>query len=91
MKMTTKKHKSGCSTKNVKNIVIIGDSYSTFEGYIPNGFAAYYSCDTDDAVEGERFGIKTVEDTWWWQLADELSLCIVENNSKNIFIKPIYK
>ena len=28
---------------NFKNVLIFGDSYSTFEDYIPNGFAVYYS------------------------------------------------
>lgn len=27
----------------IKNLIIIGDSYSTFEGYIPEGYAFYYS------------------------------------------------
>ena len=26
----------------IKNIMIIGDSYSTFRGYIPEGYAVYY-------------------------------------------------
>ncbi len=27
---------------NIGNLFILGDSYSTFEGYIPEGYAAWY-------------------------------------------------
>jgi len=27
----------------MKNILIFGDSYSTYEGYIPEGYPTYYS------------------------------------------------
>lgn len=30
-------------TKTMRNLLIFGDSYSTFAGYIPEGYAAYYS------------------------------------------------
>ena len=29
--------------ENAKNIVIFGDSYSTFEGWVPEGYSHYYS------------------------------------------------
>ena len=62
-----------------KDIVILGDSYSTFSGYIPDGYAAYYPYPNDGG--DEQVGVTSVRDTWWWQLADELSLNIVQNNS----------
>ena len=62
--------------KKIKNVVIYGDSYSTFEGYIPQGYAAYYK------KSGERMpDVTSVESTWWHMVAKELSLNIVENNS----------
>ena len=31
--------------KPIQNVMIFGDSYSTFEGYIPEGYAFYYKND----------------------------------------------
>ena len=60
------------------NIFILGDSYSTFEGYIPEGFATYYLnsgphylvAHPDEAQPTER-DVHTVEQTWWYPLANE--------------------
>ena len=58
------------------NALIFGDSYSTFEGYVPAGYAVYYSeqgrPDTD---------ITSVTQTWWHQVAKEKNLNLVLNNS----------
>ena len=61
--------------KTVHNILILGDSYSTFEGHIPEGYATYYS-PTDD-----RTDVRCVEQTWWHLLCREMDLCLVQNNS----------
>ena len=60
----------------MKKAVIIGDSYSTFEGYIPEGYAIYYSskdCDNTD--------VRHVEETWWKRLEDKGVMQVVHNNS----------
>ncbi len=57
-----------------KNTVIFGDSYSTFAGFIPNGYAVYYPNETESNVS-------RVEQTWWHALAKECDLKIVLNNS----------
>lgn len=59
-----------------KNIFIIGDSYSTYKGYIPEGYSCYYSDERTDAPI-----IKGVEKTWWKILAKENDLNIVFNDS----------
>ncbi len=56
--------------KNEK-ILIFGDSYSTFAGYIPEGYAAYYP----------SVWVTAVEQTWWQALAAETDSEIVLNNS----------
>ena len=58
------------------NIMIIGDSYSTYGGYIPQGYHAYYS----DARE-EAPIVKGVEKTWWHQLIAENDLNLTLNDS----------
>ena len=56
--------------KNEK-IMIFGDSYSTFEGYIPEEYAVYYP----------RHDVSDVSKTWWYMLANETASEIVLNNS----------
>ena len=59
-----------------KNVLIFGDSYSTFAGYIPNGFAVYYS----DNGSGET-DVSKVSETWWYQLLKESNSELIQNNS----------
>ena len=61
--------------KTLGKVFILGDSYSTFEGYIPEGYATYYS-PTADYTEVNR-----VEDTWWHMLLRESGSQLTENNS----------
>ncbi len=58
----------GCS------LVIIGDSYSTFEGWIPKGFASYYPNISVPSIEN-------VEQTWWKQLMNKFNLKLIKNDS----------
>jgi len=54
---------------------ILGDSYSTFEGHIPEGNACYYplvEC-VDDVLR--------VEDTWWHQLMTKTGMRLAINDS----------
>ena len=56
--------------------VILGDSYSTFAGYIPEGNVIYYS--PEDAY-GSR--VTRVEQTWWHQLISATDSELVKNLS----------
>ena len=58
------------------NVLIFGDSYSTYKGYIPEGYAIYYGIE-----ENEICGVKNVQMTWWHQLMEETGSRIVQNNS----------
>ncbi len=58
------------------NIMIFGDSYSTYEGYIPEGYAVYYS--------GHRVSPPDVFDmknTWWGRILETTDAVLVQNNS----------
>ena len=46
--------------KDKNNVFIMGDSYSTYRGYIPEGYYFYYS---DERKENPI--VKGVEKTWW--------------------------
>ena len=58
------------------NTLIFGDSYSTFKGYVPEGYAIYYS-------ENERpeTDVTQVSQTWWYQVVEKADLKLVLNNS----------
>lgn len=57
-------------------ISILGDSYSTFEGFIPDGFATWYR---DSAPFPND--VTKVEETWWWQVIQGLGGQLERNNS----------
>lgn len=62
--------------KSVQNIMIFGDSYSTYEGWIPEGYAVYYR-----NVECDNTDVRLVEETWWHKLCEKWHLHLVRNDS----------
>ena len=58
------------------NTLIFGDSYSTFEGYIPEGYEVYYTI-----AENPETDVRKVEETWWHQVFKEKDFNLVLNNS----------
>ncbi len=62
--------------KSLGNVLLLGDSYTTFKGYIPEGYAAYYS-DSETSVTDAV----AVEHTWWHQVIEKTGSNLVLNNS----------
>lgn len=58
------------------NVLIFGDSYSTFEGYIPTGYACYYI-----PREKAETDVRKVEETWWHQVISETGSTLLLNDS----------
>ena len=58
------------------NVLIFGDSYSTFKGWIPEGHISYYP-----PVIESRPMIANVGDTWWHALINETGSTLVLNES----------
>ena len=58
------------------NTIIFGDSYSTFENFVPKGYAVYYSED-----ERPETDVTKVFQTWWHQVATEANLNLILNDS----------
>ncbi len=56
--------------------LILGDSYSTFEGYIPAGFNPWYFSQKVDYTDVHR-----VEQTWWYQVFQEEGNTLLRNDS----------
>lgn len=50
---------------NLGKVLILGDSYSTFEGYIPDGYDSWYYKDIKQDTDVNR-----VEQTWWKMLLE---------------------
>jgi len=60
----------------MKNILIMGDSYSTYGGYIPEAYHCFYSDErTSPPV------VRGVEKTWWKILTEKTGLNLVRNDS----------
>ena len=59
-----------------QKVVIFGDSYSTYEGYIPKNYNCYYN-----KPKGNNPILSGVEQTWWKILANEMGYDIVLNDS----------
>ena len=45
-------------------VAVLGDSYSTFEGFIPKGHPEWYRTNVNKAAND----VDKVEQTWWWQV-----------------------
>ena len=56
------------------SLSIFGDSISTYEGYIPEGFAVFYPS------AGE---VTRVSQTWWMQLLDDTGMELCSNDSSS--------
>ena len=56
-------HKAGPSSN--KKVSILGDSYSTFEGYLTPSTNAYWYTNGPNAWHDTD--VTSVEQTWWWQ------------------------
>ncbi len=57
-------------------ISVLGDSYSTFEGFIPAGNAIYYNCKPNC-----KNGVTSVEHTWWHRVIQALGGRLERNES----------
>lgn len=58
-------------------VSVLGDSYSTFQGFIPEGNAIWYY----SPAKLEQTDVKSVEQTWWWQVIKQGGYKLGVNNS----------
>ena len=59
-----------------KYFSVVGDSISTLNGYIPDGYALYY---TEETMKNA--GIEDMTDTWWGGIISRLGGKLLKNNS----------
>ena len=68
--------------KTLNNVLIFGDSYSTFGGYIPEGFRIYYDVVPDKTGDINRgTDLNDVTQTWWYQVIEQTGSTLIQNNS----------
>jgi len=61
------------------SVTIFGDSYSTFEGFLtPDTMETWYFLNQNNP---ERTDVKTVRQTWWWQVIQRMGWKLERNNS----------
>ncbi len=65
---------AGCATPRVS---ILGDSYSTFQGWIPDGYTNYYPA----SLHGETNDVSAPEECWWHLVATNLHGTLEKNDS----------
>ena len=68
----------GCSKEyavRLGNVLILGDSFSTYEGYIPEEYKTWYSAGVDYA------GVSRVEHTWWHRVIKATHSNLLLNSS----------
>jgi len=56
-----------------KTVSILGDSISTYKGYVPEGYSCFYPYPTADLGD--------VNQTWWMQVINKLGMKLLKNNS----------
>ena len=61
---------------DVGNFLVLGDSYSTFNGYMPEGNPSFYGEGGNEATD-----VVTVEQTWWKILEKNTNAKLVRNDS----------
>lgn len=58
-------------------VSILGDSYSTYQNYIPEGNAIWYF----DPMDAKNTDVNDVSQTWWWQVVKEGDYLLEKNES----------
>ena len=70
----------GSSARHFGTFSVLGDSYSTFKGYLVDESYATWYPDSSAAQEAST-DVLSVEDTWWWKFATGYGCTMLENDS----------
>lgn len=62
---------------NLGKVLIIGDSYSTFENCVPDGNHVWYFLNNDNG----RTDVIKEQETWWYQFFNETRSTLILNES----------
>ena len=64
-----------------KKIAILGDSYSTYGGWIPEGYLSWYGIGGVDGNNSSKNDVNSVEQTWWHLLMTHYDCTLLINSS----------
>lgn len=64
-----------------KSLAILGDSYSTYGGWIPEGYLSWYGIDGVDGKNSSKNDVSSVSDTWWHILMAKYECKLLINSS----------
>ena len=70
--INTHKEKDWYNKMKLGNMMIFGDSYSTYAGYIPAGYAVYYSGHREGAPD-----VSDVKKTWWGRILETTDATLI--------------
>lgn len=62
-------------------VTIFGDSYSTFEGWLEPATNEPWYWSADSPYRDKNNDVTKVEQTWWWQVIDQMGWKLEKNNS----------
>ena len=62
-------------------VTIFGDSYSTFEGWLEPATNEPWYWTADSPYRDKNTDVTKVEQTWWWQVIDQMGWKLEKNNS----------
>lgn len=71
------------SAQNIDSlrISILGDSYSTFEGWMQPAWNAVWYFPESSEWSSKNNDVKVVEETWWYQVTHDMGFVLEKNNS----------
>lgn len=64
-----------------KSFSILGDSYSTYFGWLPTGFDSWYANSGADGENTQSNSLNDVTETWWYKLMSENGMKLLINDS----------
>lgn len=68
---------------NGGSMSILGDSYSTYGNWIPEGNSVWYGIDGEDGNNSQTNNVNSVTQTWWYKLCKKLGVSLMLNESYN--------
>ena len=66
---------------NGGSMSILGDSYSTYGLWIPEGNSVWYGIDGEDGNNSQTNNVNSVTQTWWYKLCKKLGVNLMLNES----------
>ena len=77
----TKKFNSAKLPTSFRTFSVLGDSYSTYAGFIPDGNVTWYPTSAPGEGQGLQNDVDSVKQCWWHLFANEVKCTLIQNES----------